>query len=104
MSDGPHLSGDQIGAGGRELHMSSELVQLQPTPFDGELQACAVFRRRALVAKQERSIQFLDIDPAILNRFEGVRVLQQAAGGSLWVSVGSFSGQFHEQKLIVSNA
>ena len=33
--------------------MNSGLVQLQPTPFDGELQACALFRRRALVAKQE---------------------------------------------------
>jgi hypothetical protein len=36
-----HLSSEQIGAGGCELHMSSGLVQLQPTPFDGELQACA---------------------------------------------------------------
>ena len=36
--------GEQIGAALRELHERAALVQFQPTPGDGELQAGAVFR------------------------------------------------------------
>ena len=54
--------------------MSAALVQLQPAPFDGEVQAGAVFRGRAPVAEQERSIDFLDVDPTFLNWLEGVGV------------------------------
>jgi len=32
-------SGEQIGAGRRELHVGSGLMQFQPAPFNGELQA-----------------------------------------------------------------
>ena len=32
-------SGEQIGAGGGKLHVGSGLMQFQPAPFNGELQA-----------------------------------------------------------------
>ena len=71
----PSPSGEQIGAGRRELHVGSGIMHFQPAPFNGELQSGAVLRGRALVAEQEWTVEFLDIDPAILNWFEDVRVL-----------------------------
>jgi hypothetical protein len=50
-------------------------MNFQPAPFNGVLQAGAVLRGRALLAEQERAVEFLDINPAILNWFESVRVL-----------------------------
>ena len=70
-----NLQTKQIGAGRRELHVGSGVMQFQPTPCDGELQAGEVFRGSALVAEQEGAVEFFDIDPAILNWFEGVCVL-----------------------------
>jgi hypothetical protein len=74
------FSGEQIGAGRRELHVGSGVVYFQPAPFNGELQSGAVLRRGAPVDVQEWAVDPLDIDPAILNWFEGVRVFQQTAG------------------------
>ena len=37
--DGTGRSGEQIGAGGGKLHVGSGLMQFQPAPFNGELQA-----------------------------------------------------------------
>jgi hypothetical protein len=72
----PSPSGEQIGAGRRELHVGSGVMHFQPAPFNGELQAGAVFRGRALVAEQEGAVEFLDIDSAILNWFESVCVFE----------------------------
>ena len=68
-------SREQLGAGRRELHVGSGVMQFQPTPCDGEIQAGAVFRRRALVDEQKGAVELLDIDAAFLNGFEGVCVL-----------------------------
>src|SRR4029453_14486834 len=92
-------SGEQVRAGGGELHEGAGVMQFQPAPCYGELQAGTVFRGRALVAEQERAVELLDIDSAILNRFEGVRVLQQAAGGLLRVGVGAIGSVFHAAAL-----
>ena len=92
--DGTGRSGEQIGAGGGKLHVGSGLMQFQPAPFNGELQAGAVFRGCAFIAEQERAVDLLDIDPAILNRFKSVCVLQQSARGLLRVGVGAVGGQF----------
>jgi hypothetical protein len=75
----------------------------QPAPCDGDLQAGAVFRGRALVAEQEGGVEFLDIDPSSLNRFKGICVLKEATGGLARVGEGSVGSQFHEPKIIVSN-
>ena len=45
-------------------------MNFQPAPFNGKLQAGAVFRGRALVVEQEGAVEFLDVDPAILNWLE----------------------------------
>ena len=63
-------------------------MQHQPAPCDGYLQAGAVLRGRAHVAEQEWTIDPLDINPAILNGFEGASVLQQSARALLTVAVG----------------
>jgi hypothetical protein len=42
-------------------------MQFQPTPCDGELQAGAVFRGLGLVVEQKRAVDFLNVDPAILD-------------------------------------
>jgi hypothetical protein len=78
-------SGEQIGAGGGELHVGSALRQFQPAAGDSEIQASAVFRGRALVAEQERAVELFDIDAAILNRFESRRMLHQPARGFLGI-------------------
>ena len=51
-------------------------MNFQPASFNSALQAGGVFRGRALVAEQKRAVELFDIDAAILDRFEGVRVLQ----------------------------
>jgi hypothetical protein len=43
--------GEQIGAYRCELNKCPAVVELQPAPLHGELQAGAVFRGRALVAE-----------------------------------------------------
>jgi len=37
--EGPARLGKKLGAGWRELHVGSGLMQFQPAPFNGELQA-----------------------------------------------------------------
>lgn len=44
-------SGEKIGAGRRELNKCSAVMNFQPAPFNGEFQAGAVLRWRALVAE-----------------------------------------------------
>ena len=45
-------------------------MNFQPAPFNGKLQAGAVLRGRALVVEQEGAVEFLDVDPALLNWLE----------------------------------
>jgi hypothetical protein len=69
-------------------------VHFQPAAFNGEFQSGAVLRGRALVAEQEGTVEFFDIDAAILNRFEGARVLQEATGGPVRIGKWAIGGQF----------
>lgn len=48
-------------------------MQFDPTARDRQIKAGRVFRRRSFVAEQERAVEFLDIDAAVLHRLEGVR-------------------------------
>jgi hypothetical protein len=59
---------------------------------------------RASRALRLRAVDFLDVDPTFLNGLEGVCVLYEATGGLLRVGIWSICGQFHEPRLIVSNA
>ena len=62
-------------AGGSEFHVGTAVMNFQPAPFNSKLQAGAVLRGRALVVEQEGAVEFLDVDPALLNWLEGVCVL-----------------------------
>ena len=53
------------------------------------------------VAVQERAVELLDIDAAILHGLEGVSVLHQSARGLLWISKGSVGGELHCDMLFV---
>ena len=60
--DGTGRSGEQIGAGGGKLHVGSGLMQFQPAPFNGELQAGLYSAGVPLSVEQERAFDLLDID------------------------------------------
>ena len=57
-------------AGGSEFHVGTAVMNFQPAPLNGKLQAGAVFSGRALVVEQEGAVEFLDVDPALLNWLE----------------------------------
>jgi hypothetical protein len=58
-------SGEQLGASGRELHVSPALVHPQPAALDRELEAGAVFGHAALMFGEKRPIDLLDVDAAV---------------------------------------
>ncbi len=57
------------------------LVQHQPAALDRQVKASLVFVRRALLAKQERPVDQLDVDPALPHDLDavGARQRQRAA-------------------------
>jgi hypothetical protein len=59
-------SGKEVRSGLCELHVCAVLVQIKPTAFGRKLQGRAVFCSRCPVAKQKRSVELLDVDPAII--------------------------------------
>ena len=61
-------------------------MNFQPAQANGTIKARRVFRRRPFIAEQERAVEFLDVDPAILHRLEGVRVLLLTARGLVRIS------------------
>jgi hypothetical protein len=75
--------------------MSRSRVHRQPAALDGNLETCRILRRRALVAEQERTIENFDVNPAVLDRLERVRVLHQSARGLLRIGIGSVRGELH---------
>ena len=79
-------------------------MNFQPAPLNGKLQAGAVLSGRALVAEQEGAVEFLDVDPALLNWLEGVCVLQQTAGCFFRIGEWAVGCQFQNQSLTFSNA
>ena len=64
-----------------------------------DMTPCCIFIGRALVAEQERAVDLLDIDAAILHRFEGVRVLHQPPRGLFRISKGAIVGEIHAAAL-----
>lgn len=71
--DGWALS-EHVRATLRQLHESAALMQFQPTERNRALEPRGVFRWCSLVAEQEGVVDLLDIDSAVLDRFEGVCV------------------------------
>ena len=69
--------GEQLGASGRELHVSPGLVQPKPATLDRELEAGAVFGRAALELGQERPADLLNLNSAVLHWLDGAGDLHQ---------------------------
>ena len=69
--------------------MSSALVKHQPSSFDRQIQTGLVFVRRAFLAKQERPVDQLDVDPAVLRGLDAVGDLNDLAGGLFGIGVRS---------------
>jgi hypothetical protein len=70
-------------------------VPPQPTLREGEGEARAVFGRAAAMRKQERPVDFLYVNAAVLDSLDSIRDLKQLAGGLLGIGERSISGVFH---------
>ena len=84
--------GEEVGPALRQSYKCPAIVKFQPAQANRAIEARRVFRRRRFVAEQERAIEFLNVDAAFLDRFEGLRVLHQAAGGFLWIAIRAIGG------------
>ena len=87
-------SSNQIGACLREPDESSALVPHQPAAGSRQLQAGLDFGWRALVVKQKRPVDLLDVDAAVLRRFEAVGDLKRFAGGLYQIGVSRLDANF----------
>ena len=67
-----HGLSKQLCARLREPDEGPALVHDQPAALDRQIQAGLVFGRRSVVATQERPVDPLDIDPAILDDFRSL--------------------------------
>jgi hypothetical protein len=91
-------SGKQVRAGLGELHINPGLVLPQPTLGDREGEAGAIFGWGAAFLEQERPIDLLDMDAAILDSLDSVRDLEQLAGGLIRICERSIGGVFHQEE------
>ena len=73
-------SGEQICAALREPDEGSALVQHQRTALDRQVKDSLEFVRFALLAEQERPVDQLDVDPAVLHDLDAVGDLNDLAG------------------------
>jgi len=89
-------SGEQVRAALRQFHERAAVMHFEPAALNRQVEAGPIFRRRSFVAKQERAVEFLDIDAAILHRLEGVRVLHQTARSFVGIAIEAVGGVFHQ--------
>jgi hypothetical protein len=68
--------------------LRAALVQHQPAALDRQLQASTVFGRRSVLPKQERPVDLLDMDAAVLRGLSSVGDLQDLAGGRFGIGLG----------------
>jgi hypothetical protein len=88
-------SSEQIGPGLAEPHERAAVMQFEPAALDGELETRRILRRRAPIDVQERTVDLLDIDAAILHHFEGMGVLHQTACRPFGISEGTVGCELH---------
>jgi hypothetical protein len=74
-------------------------VHHEPAAIDGELHAGGVFGRAAAVAKQERFVDLLDMDTAVLDRLDGIGDFEDAARGLIRIGVRVVGGEFQAAAL-----
>jgi hypothetical protein len=89
------LSGEQIRAGLRELHMDPGSMLPEPSFGNRQIESRDIFIR-ASSSLEERSVDLLYMKPAILHGLDRVGDLDQLAGGFLWLGIAALSGEFHQ--------
>ena len=62
-------------------------MQLQPAAGNRQIEAGLVFGRRGFLREQERPVDLLDLDAAVMDDLDGVGNLQQLAGGHFRIRV-----------------
>jgi hypothetical protein len=88
-------SSEQIGTGRCEPDEGAALVHGQPAELDCQLHARAVLSRASLVLEEERAVDVLDMDPAVLHRLDCAGDLDDAACDLLGIGIGARLGVFH---------
>jgi len=88
---------EQLRAGALSCNSSqpSEIARSSPAVYSV---------RCSLVAEQEGVVDLLDIDSAVLDRFEDSGMLQEATGGFVRIGVRAVGGQFQKLSLTFSIA
>jgi len=66
----------------RELHIDPALVEPQPAALDAQVETGLVLGRAAAQFVQERPVDQLDVDAAVLHRLDGIGDLYQLGQGS----------------------
>ena len=70
-----------VGARLRDLHVCAVLVHPEPAAFNGQLDPGAVLRRRAALLVQERLVDLLDVNAAVLDGLNRLGDLKDFEGG-----------------------
>src|ERR1700674_5372210 len=76
----------------------------EPAAGDRQIEASLVFGRAALVFAEERPVDQLDEDAAVLRRLDRGGDLDQPARGFSWIAVGAIGGEFHQSVPILAGA
>ena len=98
-ADGEHDAlREQPRTFGRDLHVGATPMQPQPAAFNREPQAGAIFGRPALVLKQKRFVDLLDMD-ASCTAIMACAISIRRRAAFLRVGVGAISGVFHSDLL-----
>ena len=87
-------SGKQLGAGLRKFQVGPAFVHRDPAALDCELHPCLIFGRAAAKLEQKLSFDLLDVDSAILHRFDTVSDFHEFPRGG-FRRIGSGIGLFH---------
>jgi hypothetical protein len=78
-------------------------MEYEPAAFDREIEPRRLFCRCRSINVQERTVDFLDVNTAILHHLEGVSVLHQTARGLLRIGKGAVGGELHCDMLFVTD-
>jgi hypothetical protein len=70
-------------------------MQPPPAALDRQFQPGVIFRRRSLQALDERAVDLLEMNTAVLHNFDGIGDLDQLPGGGFRVRIRAISVEFH---------
>ncbi len=70
-------------------------MQFQPAARDRKVEGGLLFGRRGFQIEQERRVDLLDMDAAVLRNLDRIGDLDQFARGFIGVGIGALIGEFH---------